>query len=166
MRFLSNTRIATRLSLAFGAVLATMGFMILFSLDQIENTTGSSQRLATASLNMVTLARDAQAAAQAGAVHLHELFILPAQAQRIPVYPLIDAQARKREAAIAALLASEDAAYYRSQLDSVVHYRDRYVEAFDATVEAVELNADQARAPMIERTMPALENMLRVGRES
>ncbi len=160
MRILSNTRIATRLSLAFGAVLATMGFMILFSLGQIENTTGSSQRLATASLNTVTLARDAQAAAQAGAVHLHELFMLPAQSQRIPVYTTIDAQARKREAAISALLAAEDAPHYRSQLDGVVYYRDRYVNAFDATVEAVELDVDVARAQMIAHTMPALEDML------
>ncbi len=160
MTFLSNIRIVVRLSMAFGAVLAMMGAIIVFSLGQIEQIATSSREIAANSLKTVLLARDAQAAAQAGAIHLHELFMLPDKAHRIPVYTAIDKTTARREAAISALFAADDGSPDRRELDEVARHRDRYVAAFDKTVEAVELDTDTARAVMLSDTLPALNGML------
>lgn len=98
-----NLPIALRLSIALGLLLALLGLVIALALRQSEWVAASSRQLAESGLRQVTLARKAQVEALLGAGHLHTLFLLERQEQRIPIYTLIDRCTAARNAALDAL---------------------------------------------------------------
>jgi diguanylate cyclase (GGDEF)-like protein len=160
MRVLSNIPIAARLAVAFSALLVLLGAVIAFALGQANRIGDSAHELASSSLHNVVLARDAQAAAQAGATLLHSLFLLRDQQQRIPVYQQIDVYTASRDSAIAELLSTTDSGRFHLAMLEVTRLRDAYVSVFNETVNTVELDDATARQMMLTETMPALRAML------
>jgi hypothetical protein len=145
---------------AFSALLVLLGAVIAFALGQANRIGDSAHELASSSLHNVVLARDAQAAAQAGATLLHSLFLLRDQQQRIPVYQQIDAYTAARDSAIAELLSTTDSGQFHLAMLEVTRLRDAYVSVFNETVNTVELDDAAARQMMLTETMPALRGML------
>ncbi|HEV8690279.1 MAG TPA: EAL domain-containing protein [Ideonella sp.] len=155
-----NLPIALRLSLALGLLLALLGGVIVLALRQSEWVGASSRQLAESGLRQVTLARQAQTEALLGAGHLHTLFLLDRQEQRIPIYTLIDRCTAVRNAALDALAAGVRDAEARKTMASVTLARQGFVDAFQDTVDMVEMDLPAARPLMVERTLPALREML------
>jgi len=155
-----NFPIALRLGLALGLLLALLGGVIVFSLRQSEWVGNTSRQLAEVGLHQVTLARKAQTEALLGAGYLHSLFLLDRQDQRIPVYTLMDQCTAARNEALDALAAGALDPEASQKMTKVTATRQRFMEAFQATVEAVEIDMDSARPLMVEQTLPALRDML------
>src|SRR6201994_2895715 len=101
--------IAVRLTLAFGVLLALLAGVVALVLRQAELVGESSRVVAESSLHQVLLARQAEKAAQAGAQHLHTLFLLDKRDERVPVYALIDTEFAEQKAALSQLLADAHA---------------------------------------------------------
>ena len=74
-RIARSAPIAVRLALAFGLLLALLAGVVALALKQAELVGESSRVVAESSLRQVLLARQAEKAAQAGAQHLHTLFL-------------------------------------------------------------------------------------------
>lgn len=155
-----NLPIALRLGLALGLLLALLGGVIAFSLRQSEWVGDTSRQLAEVGLHQVTLARKAQTEALLGAGYLHSLFLLQQQEQRIPVYASMDRSTAARNEAMDALAAGALDPQAAQRMAKVTATRQRFMEAFQATVEAVEIDMDSARPLMVEQTLPALREML------
>jgi diguanylate cyclase (GGDEF)-like protein len=155
-----NVPIALRLGLALGLLLALLGGVIALALRQSEWIGMSSRQLAESGLRQVTLARKAQAEALIGAEFLHSLLLLDRQEQRIPVYALIDRSTAARNTAMDALAAAAQDPEAAQTMALVSRARQRFMEAFQETVETVEMDITAARPLMVERTMPALRDML------
>ena len=96
----------------------------------------------------------------AGAGHLRTLFLLERQEQRIPIYALIDRCTAARNAALDALAACAHDADARKTIARVTLARQRFVDAFQDKVDTVETDLPAARPLMVERTLPALREML------
>jgi len=155
-----NLPIALRLGLALGLLLALLGGVIAFSLRQSEWVANTSRQLAEVGLHQVTLARKAQTEALLGAAYLHSLFLLDRQDQRVPVYALMDQCTAARNEALDALAAGALDSEATQKMAKVTTTRQRFMEAFQATVEAVEIDMESARPLMVEQTLPALRDML------
>jgi len=155
-----NLPIALRLGLALGLLLVLLGGVIALALRQSEWVGTSSRQLAEVGLQQVTLARKAQTEALLGAGYLHTLFLLDRQEQRIPVYKLMDGCTAARNKAMDALAAGALDPEAARIMARVTATRQRFMEAFQATVEAVEMDIDAARPLMVEETLPALRDML------
>src|ERR1700743_2109698 len=135
-RIARSAPIAVRPALAFGLLRALLAGVVALALKQAERVGESSRVVAESSLRQVLLARQAEKAAQAGAQHLHTLFLLDARSDRVPVYALIDTEFADQKNALSQLLADAHA------------------------VEEVELDLNAARPIMIKETLPALNDML------
>ncbi len=155
-----NLPIALRLGIALGLLLALLGGVIAFSLGQSKWVANTSRQLAEVGLHQVTLARKAQTEALLGAGYLHSLFLLERQDQRIPVYTLMDQCTAARNEALDALAAGALDPEAAQKMAKITSTRQRFMEAFQATVEAVEIDMESARPLMVEQTLPALRNML------
>jgi diguanylate cyclase (GGDEF)-like protein len=155
-----NVPIALRLGLALSLLLALLGGVIVLALRQSEWVGASSRRLAESGLRQVTLAHKAQAEALLGAELLHSLLLLDRQEQRIPVYALMDRSTAARNAAMDALTAAAQDPEAAKTMARVTQTRQRFMEAFQETVEMVEIDLAAARPLMVHRTMPALRDML------
>jgi len=155
-----NLPIALRLGLALGLLLVLLGGVIALALRQSEWVGTSSRQLAEVGLQQVTLARKAQTEALLGAGYLHTLFLLDRQEQRIPVYKLMDGCTAARNKAMDALAAGALDPEAARIMARVTATRQRFMEAFQATVEAVEMDIDAARPLMVEETLPVLRDML------
>ncbi|HYB51789.1 MAG TPA: EAL domain-containing protein [Burkholderiaceae bacterium] len=155
-----NLPIALRLGLALGLLLALLGGVIVFSWRQSEWVGNTSRQLAEVGLHQVTLVRKAQTEALLGAGYLHTLFLLDRQEQRVPVYFLMDQCTAARNEALDALAAGALDPEAAQRMAKITATRQRFMEAFQATVEAVEIDLDSARPLMVEQTLPALRDML------
>jgi diguanylate cyclase (GGDEF)-like protein len=158
--WVQNLPIAMRLGMAFGLLLAFLCGVIAFSLHQSASVAATSHEMARAGLAQVTLAHRAQAESQLAAGYLHSLFLLDEQKQRIPVYALMDRATAARNAALDALVAGSNDAGAAPLMERVGATRARFSEAFQETVEAVEINVNDARPLMVRRTLPAMREML------
>ncbi len=152
--------IAVRLMVAFGLLLALLGGVVALALGQAERAGETSRDVAASSLREVLLARQAEKAAQAGAQNLHALFLLDKRADRVDVYRHIDEAAREQKAALGALLAVTRKAREKPLFEHLAATRARFDEAFERTVDAIELDMATARPLMVNETMPALKDML------
>jgi diguanylate cyclase (GGDEF)-like protein len=158
--WVQNLPIALRLSLAIGLLLGLLALVIVLALRQSGWVAASSRQLAESGLRQVTLARHAQTEALAGASHLHTLFLLDRQAQRIPVYALIDRSKAALDSALDALSGGARDAEGAKTMARVVAARARFADAFGHTVDTVELDLALARPLMAEQTLPALREVL------
>jgi len=159
-RIASSAPIAVRLALAFGLLLALLAGVVALALKQAELVGESSRGVAETSLRQVLLARQAEKAAQAGAQHLHTLFLLDARPDRVPVYKLIDIAFAEQKATLSQLLADAHAVEDAVVVERLIATRGRFEAAFQHTVEEVELDLAAARPIMIKETLPALHDML------
>jgi hypothetical protein len=158
--WLQNLPIALRLGVAFGLLLAFLCGVIAFSLRQSESVATTSHEMAKAGLEQVTLARKAQTESLLAAGYLHSLFLLDEQKQRIPVYALMDQASAARDSALDVLLAGAHDAAAKPLIDRVAATRARFSKVFQETVEAVEIDINEARPLMVQRTLPAMREML------
>jgi diguanylate cyclase (GGDEF)-like protein len=152
--------IAVRLALAFALLLALLAGIVGLALRQAALVGESSRLVAESSLHEVLLARQAEKAAQAGAQHLHTLFLLDTRRERVPVYAQIDKALAEQRAALSQLLADAHAAEDAAAIARLVGTRGRFEAAFQRTVDEVELDLHGARPFMIRETLPALHDML------
>jgi diguanylate cyclase (GGDEF)-like protein len=159
-RIARSAPIAVRLALAFGLLLALLAGVVALALKQAELVGESSRVVAESSLRQVLLARQAEKAAQAGAQHLHTLFLLDARSDRVPVYALIDTEFAEQKSALSQLLADAHAVEDAVVVERLISTRGRFEAAFQHTVEEVELDLNAARPIMIKETLPALNDML------
>jgi diguanylate cyclase (GGDEF)-like protein len=159
-RIARSAPIAVRLALAFGLLLALLAGVVALVLKQAELVGESSRVVAESSLRQVLLARQAEKAAQAGAQHLHTLFLLEQRSDRVPVYALIDTEFAEQKAALSQLLADAHAVEDAVVVERLISTRGRFEAAFQHTVEEVELDLAAARPIMIKETLPALYDML------
>jgi diguanylate cyclase (GGDEF)-like protein len=159
-RIARSAPIAVRLALAFGLLLALLAGVVALALKQAELVGESSRIVAESSLRQVLLARQAEKAAQAGARHLHTLFLLDTRAARVPVYRLIDKEFAEQRIALSQLLADARAVEDAVVVERLIATRGRFEAAFERTVEEVELDLPAARPIMISETLPALDGML------
>jgi diguanylate cyclase (GGDEF)-like protein len=158
--WVQNFPISLRLGLAFGLLLAFLCGIIFLSLRQSELVAVTSHQMAEAGLREVTLARKAQTESLLGAGYLHSLFLLDEQKQRIPVYGQMDRATADRNAALDELLANSSDQAAATLLQSVATTRTRFSAEFQETVEAVETDMAEARPLMVQRTLPAMREML------
>ena len=159
-RIARSAPIAVRLALAFGLLLALLAGVVALVLKQAELVGESSRVVAESSLRQVLLARQAEKAAQAGAQHLHTLFLLEARSDRVPVYKQIDTEFAEQKTALSQLLADAHAVEDAVVVERLIAARGRFEAAFQHTVEEVELDLNAARPIMIKETLPALNDML------
>ena len=159
-RFARSAPIAVRLALAFALLLAMLAGVVGLALRQAERVGESSRIVAQTSLRQVMLARQAEKAAQAGAQHLHTLFLLRTRVERVPVYALIDADFAEQNSALSRLLPDAPGAEDAAAVERLVAARGRFEAAFQRTVAEVELDLAAARPMMLTQTQPALNDML------
>ena len=159
-RIARRAPIALRLALAFGLLLALLAGVVALVLRQAELVGEASRVVAETSLRQVLLARQAEKAAQAGAQHLHTLFLLDKRDDRVPVYALIDTEFADQKAALSQLLADAHAVEDAVVVERLIATRGRFEAAFQHTVDEVELDLPAARPVMLRETVPALNDML------
>jgi diguanylate cyclase (GGDEF)-like protein len=155
-----SVSIAVRLSLAFGLLLALLAGVVALTLKQAERVGESSRVVAESSLRQVLLARRAEQAAQAGAQHLHTLFLLDSRHDRVPVYAMIDVDFAAQKTALSQLLADAHAVGDAAIARRLATARKRFEASFQHTVDEVELDLNEARPIMVHETLPALDEML------
>ncbi len=160
MQVFGRLRIGLKLGLAFAVVLLLLTGVIAFGLVQVQRLEESSDKLAAGTLRRAILAHNAQNAAQAQAARLNSLFLLDKQIARIPVYVEIDRQNKILTSALEQLASHPADEHERRLLDQVGQSRARFTEALNTTVDAVELDLEGARAPMLRQALPALETLL------
>lgn len=160
MKVFRKAGIGIKLTGAFAAVLTLLAIVIGFAVLQIERLETSNTMLVNEGMRKATLARAAQNSAQAEAARLHSLFLLDAQANRIPVYADIDRRNAELNDALGMLdkAASDDEE--REVLRHVVESRQRFANDLNETVDTVELDISQAKRLMLRQTTPALEIFL------
>ncbi len=152
---LSKLRIGARLGISFAAVLMLLGATVLVSLARIGDLTRANENLANVEMTNLLLAADVKSAAKEAAIKLLLILSTPNRDQRVPLYREIDRHIGLMDELLIEFSANIDVG--SPELDAVIDQRQRYQEAFQHTVELVELDIETALADFFQTTKPALE---------
>ncbi len=156
-----HTSIRTRLMTAIGLLLVMLAIVAGLSYQGFQSLTSIANDLVDRQVRLAFLANRANQHAQTAANHLLRLLLTPERDARIPLYAAMD---DALNAADRALLQLESASQKPSDGGQVVdlrRLRDQYGEAFQETVEQIELGGPMsAKAHFEAATEPALKALL------
>ena len=151
--------VGKKLGLAFGAVLALLAGVVLFSSLQLNRLQASSEFLRSDGLRKSSLARSAQLAARTQVTALNSLFVLDDPKARVPVYPQLDHQKDLLINALDQLRTATNDPREQAIIDGVFDARAAFEKAFLSTVNEIELDQQSAKMLMINETEPKLQQL-------
>lgn len=157
---LGPRRLAWRLAIGFGSLVALMLVALALASLQIRSMTGLTQRFATQDMQRLLRVQALSLYTEGAATALLRLMNAPRE-HRIPEYAEVDERNRRMDGIIASLVDQLDDPAQEQNLQRLVLARAVYFSAFIATVDEIEGNDPSAAMHIYsERVKPALKDML------
>lgn len=156
----TDFRIGSRLGAAFSLLLGGTIALVWFTQLQLDRTGEDSRAMIARQLRDVTLAHEAQSAAEDSAALLESLLLLDERSQRVPIYLRLDADIARRDHALRELIATAQRPDTVKLLARVKRTQDAFAKRLEEITLTVEERDPEARQLMVTGTRPALNAFL------
>lgn len=152
--------IRRRLGVVIGLLLGLLAIVSMVAFHRFDTLSTAANALVDREARLAILATRANQHSQAAALHLLRLLLTPDREQRVALYAAMDEELRIADQALKQL--ENDNSYgLAAEVKEVRLLRDRYGDAFQATVEQIELDGPMsAKAHFETVTEPALKALL------